>query len=110
MRTSPSVAPVGLEQDTYLVLDNFGGRQDRSWRETDEAHADRAAVIIDLLDGQYNDPVRVIAFNAGEGWCRDVSQEIADLVVQECGRKGHHIPSFLQSFVEQRGSRRAVPR
>jgi hypothetical protein len=41
---------------------------------------------------------------------RDVSQEIADLIVQECGRKGDHIPAFVESFVEQHGRRRAVAR
>ena len=104
MGTSPSIAPHAPGQDTYLVLDDFGGRQGRSWRETDEAHTERTALMIDLLDGQYNDPVRVITFNAGEGWCRDASQEVADLIVQECGRKGHHIPPFLESFVERHGT------
>jgi hypothetical protein len=50
--------------------------------------------MIDLLDGQYNDPVRVVAFNADEGRSLDVSQEIAAPIVQECGRKGDHIPAF----------------
>ena len=92
------------------MLDDFGRGLGRSWRDTDEARADRTALIIDLLDGQYNDPVRVIAFNTAEGWSRDVSQEIADLIAEECGRKGDHIPPFLNSFVDQHGSRRAVPR
>jgi hypothetical protein len=95
MSSGPLLVPLSDDDQTvYLVLDDFGGRQGRSWRETDEAHADRAALIIDLLDGQYNDPVRVVAFKVGEGWCRDVTKEIADLIEQECGRKGHHIPSF----------------
>lgn len=108
MRTSPSIAPHPPGQDTYLVLDDFGGRQGRSWRETDEAQTDRAALMIDLLDGQYNDPVRVIAFNADEAWCRDASQEIADLIAEECRRKGDLIPPFLESFVDRHGSRRAA--
>jgi hypothetical protein len=35
MPTSPSIAPHGQEQDTYIVLDDFGGRVGRAWRETD---------------------------------------------------------------------------
>ena len=35
MRTSPSIAPHGPEQDIYIVLDDFG-RSGRSWCETDE--------------------------------------------------------------------------
>jgi hypothetical protein len=104
MSSDSPLVPVSEDQQTvYLVLDDFGNRMGRSWRETDEARADRASLIVDLIDGQYNDPVRVVAFNTAEGWSRDVSQEIADLVA--C----FHIPPFLQSFVERHGSRRAVP-
>ena len=35
MRTSPSIAPHGLEQDTYLVLDDFGGQLGCAWHKTD---------------------------------------------------------------------------
>jgi hypothetical protein len=31
-----------------------------------------------LLDGQYEDPVRIVAFNTAEGWSRDVTVDIAD--------------------------------
>ena len=40
MRSSPSIAPQGPDQDTYLVLDDFG-RIGRAWRETGEDAADR---------------------------------------------------------------------
>jgi hypothetical protein len=80
MRTSPSIAPHhGYDQqDTYLVLDDFGGRLGRSWCETDQNAADRETLIRDLLAGQYNNPVRVIVFNTAEGWSRDVTMDIAD--------------------------------
>jgi hypothetical protein len=46
MRTSPSIAPHGAEQDTYIVLDDFGPSfVGRAWRETDENAADRETVI-----------------------------------------------------------------
>jgi hypothetical protein len=77
MRGSPSIAPHGLQQDTYIVLDDFGSLG-RAWRETDEAGANRAALIRNLLDGQYENPVRVVAFNTTEGWSRDVTVDIAD--------------------------------
>ena len=48
MRTSPSIAPQGLEQDTYLVLDDFGGMLGSSWRETGADDADRETLIRDL--------------------------------------------------------------
>jgi len=75
--TSPSIAPHGDEQDIYLVLDDFG-RLGRAWRETDERGANRATMIRNLLDDQYENPVRIVAFNIAEGWCRDVTVDIAD--------------------------------
>jgi hypothetical protein len=77
MRSSPSIAPNGHEQDVYLVLDDFG-RLGRAWRETDEAGASRSTLVRNLLDGQYENPVRIIAFNTTEGWSRDVTVDIAD--------------------------------
>jgi hypothetical protein len=59
------------------VLDDFG-RLGRAWRETDEAGTNRAALIRNLLEDQYEKPVRIVAFNIAEGWCRDVTVDIAD--------------------------------
>jgi len=39
-----------------------------------------AVVIRDLLAGEYTNPVRVVAFNVGEGWSRDVTLDVADEV------------------------------
>ena len=52
MRRSPSIASALPDDvDVYLVLDDFGGRLGRAWRETDEANTDRATMIEDLIDG-----------------------------------------------------------
>jgi len=59
------------------VLDDFGHRG-RAWRETDEAGTDRATLVRDLVEDQYENPVRVVAFNTAEGWSRDVTIDIAD--------------------------------
>src|SRR5258705_9219712 len=71
---SPSIVPPGNDQDVYLVLDNFGGRIGQSWRETDVGHTDLETLIEDLLEDQYSNPVRIVAFNTAEGWSRDVSE------------------------------------
>ena len=47
MRT-PSIVPHDAERDTYLVLDDFGGRLGCAWRETDAESADCATLIRDL--------------------------------------------------------------
>ena len=82
MPTSPSIAlHHGHEQqDTYLVLDDFGARLGRSWCETNEDAADRETLIRDLMAGQYNNPIRVVAFNAAEGWSRDRQGGAAEAV------------------------------
>ena len=77
MRSSPPSAPHGPQQDTYLVLEDFGPRG-RCWRASDEEDTDRETLIRDLFSGEYTDPVRIVAFNSAEGWCRDVTVDIAD--------------------------------
>jgi hypothetical protein len=77
MRVSPSIVPPSDDTDTYLVFDDFG-RLGRAWRETDEEDTDRQTLLRHLMEGQYNDPVRIVSFNTGEGWSRDVSEDIAN--------------------------------
>jgi hypothetical protein len=72
----PSLVP---DDDTYIVLDDFGPLG-RAWCETDEEGASRAALVRNILEGQYESPVRIVAFNMTEGWCRDATREIADEV------------------------------
>jgi hypothetical protein len=43
------------------------------WPEADDELTDRETVIIELMDGQYGNPVRVVASNTAEGWMADVS-------------------------------------
>ena len=45
-----------------------------------EAGANRAPLVRNLLDWQYEDPVRIVAFNTAEGRSRDVTVQIADRV------------------------------
>ena len=79
MRSSPPSAPHGPQQDTYLVREDCGPRG-RCWRASDEEDTDRETLIRDLFSGEYTEPVRIVAFNSAEGWCRDVTLDIADEV------------------------------
>ena len=101
MRSSPSIIPDDADRDIYLVLDDLG-RLGRAWRETDERAADRDALIRDLLDGQYRNPVRIAAFNTTEGWSRDVTEEIAVALHERCADAGA-VPQSLQQFLERHG-------
>jgi hypothetical protein len=98
MRTSPSIVPHKADQDTYLVLDEFG-RIGCSWRETDAERADRETLIRDLLDGQYSKPVRIVAFNTTEGWARDVTVDIADELRRRYVEFGE-VPDAVLDFMD----------
>ena len=100
MRASPSIVPGGIDRDVYLVLDDFG-RMGCAWRETNVEDTDLEAVINDLLEGQYSNPVRVIAFNPSEGWVCDVSEAIARKLRQRCADEGRELPDSLRQLVEQ---------
>jgi hypothetical protein len=84
----PSIVPSGPSQDVFLVLDQFGERLGRAWRETDENDTDYETIIRHLLEGQCNNPVRVVAFNTDEGWSRDVSDDVADELRERCAQRG----------------------
>jgi hypothetical protein len=76
MRCTPSVVP-DTACEVYLVLDDFGGNIGKAWRETIEANTKRGALVRGLLEGLYVCPTRIVAFNMGEGWCRDATIDIA---------------------------------
>ena len=83
----------------YLVLDDFG-KLGRVYREVDEAEADKATVIRRLIEGQYNDPVRIVAFNTSEGWARDVSEDIAREIRDWAARKGDELSPALRDWID----------
>jgi hypothetical protein len=72
MPRSPSIVPEDTDGDIYFVLDHLG-ILGRVWREMDDGDTDRATLIRHLLEGQYGNPVRIVAFNTAEGWSRDVN-------------------------------------
>ena len=98
MRTSPSIAPHDGHEDVYIVLDDFGSLG-RAWRETAEAGANRATLVRNLLDGQYENPVCVVAFNTKEGWSRDVTVDIADELRRRFVEHDK-VPASLLAFME----------
>ncbi|MGX9944901.1 hypothetical protein ACTG4Q_20785 [Bradyrhizobium denitrificans] len=100
MRRSPSIIPADrLARDIYLVLEDFSSGP--AWRETDEDRADYRSLISDLLTGQYDLPLRVVAFNAAEGWSRDASQEIAEELSQRVADEGREVSAAVQEFIER---------
>jgi hypothetical protein len=58
------------------------------------------AVISDLLAGQFNALVRIVAFNTPEHWAEDVSQEVAEGIQTRCDIEGEPVPEYVRDFVE----------
>ena len=81
---SPSIVPPEANQDTYLVLDDFGGRLGRAWRETDEEDTDRVTLIRDLMDDQYSHPARIVAFT---DWLHEIKYDGYRLRVERDGNR-----------------------
>jgi hypothetical protein len=106
---TPSIVPRGGDETVYLVADDFGDLG-RVWRETGVEATDLETVITDLLNGQYNNPVRVIGFNTAEGWSRDVSEDIAHEVRRRCDLQMTDPPVCLEGFLEEheRGDQRQL--
>ncbi len=97
---SPQLVPYGADQTVYLVVDRFranGG----VYRETEVERADFETIIVDFLTGQFNDPVRVIAFNSLEHWSDDVSEAIATEIQTRCDIEGASVPEHISDFVDR---------
>jgi hypothetical protein len=99
MRQSPSIIPTDrLDRDIYLVLEDF--HDGAAWVETDEGETDVSTVIEDLLTGQYDQPLRVVVFNAAQRWSRDATEEIAEELDRRISTKDREVSGALQEFVE----------
>jgi hypothetical protein len=88
------------DQTVYLALDDFG-RLGRAYPETAAERADLESVISDLMSGQFNNPVRVVAFNTAERWTEDASEDIAREIMRRLDLAGDELPSALEEFVER---------
>jgi hypothetical protein len=99
MRTAPAIVHHRVDQDIYLVFEDFG-RYGRGWREADEGSTDRKALMRDLLAGEYSNPLRIVAFNTAEGWSRDVTVEIAD-ELRRSYVEYDEVPTSVLQFLEK---------
>src|ERR1700723_846467 len=99
---TPSIVPIvpyGADQTLYLVVDSFG-RLGTAYRQTDVERTDLETVITDLMSGQFNDPVRVVAFNTLEHCAQDVSRDVALEIQSRCDIDAHDVPDTLRDFVD----------
>ena len=103
MRTipsTPSLVPADRDVTVFIVLDDFGS-MGTAYRETDAASCDQQSVVDDLLTGQFNNPLRVVAFNTAEGWARDASEDIAQLVIEAARVRNKSLSESARRFYER---------
>jgi hypothetical protein len=86
--SAPPLAPK-LTDDVavYIVLNDFGPLG-RAYVETDEANATESNVVSNISNGDYSKPIRVVAFNTAEGWSRDVTEDIAQALIERDASEG----------------------
>ena len=86
--SSPSLAPkLNGDATVYIVFSDFGSLG-RAYVETDEAAASERDVVSNIISGQYPNPIRVVAFNTAEGWSRDVTEDIAEALLERDASEG----------------------
>ncbi|HEX3115357.1 MAG TPA: hypothetical protein VHQ48_07765 [Bradyrhizobium sp.] len=98
MPNPPWTVPYGADQTLYLVVDRLS-RVGGVDRETEVERTDLESIISELMSGQFNDPVRVVAFNTLEHWSQDVSRDVAAEILTRCDIEGVAVPEHIQDFV-----------
>ncbi|MGA9193685.1 MAG: hypothetical protein WB037_01190 [Pseudolabrys sp.] len=98
MRTQTPLAPREPDVTAHIVLNDFGPLG-CAYVETDETEADEATIVENILSGQYSHPVRVVALNTAEGWARDVTEDIARVVLSKVRSEHRSIGIAAQEFL-----------
>ena len=98
--STPSVVPTDRHVTVYIVLDDFGS-MGTAYRETDEASCNQQSVVDDLLTRQFNNPLRVVAFNTAEGWARDASKDIPQRVIEAARVRNKSLSDCARRFYER---------
>jgi hypothetical protein len=99
--SSPGTVPYGADQTVYLVIDRFGA-SGPAVREIKIERDDLETIIGELMSGQFNDPVGVIAFNTLEHWSDDISADVAAEIQTRCDIDREPVPEHVKDFVERR--------
>jgi hypothetical protein len=92
--------PVPDDITVYLVVNDFG-KFGKAYVETDITEADREAIIRSFISGQYSNALRVVAFNTAEGWSRDVSEDIANEVLERVFDADDNLSEDTKRFIDR---------
>lgn len=94
------------EHVTYLLLDEIGS-YGPIWREMSDGEANEATILDWIAQGQFDNPLRVVAFNTEEGWSRDVTQEVATKLL-DLNQNGVALGAVARDFVTRVTSKSAI--
>jgi len=94
-RSCPTI-PTATSIWCWTILASRQGlaRDRRNGCQSDEADPGSA--------GQYEEPVRIVAFNTAEGWSRDVTEEIAAELAQACANRDEMRRSVADFIADHR--------
>jgi hypothetical protein len=98
---APPSVPYGADETIFVVIENAGAA---GGVEREAERSDLETVVADLLAGQFEDPVRVLAFNTLEHWSKDLSAAVAREIQARCDSDGVPVPDHLKDFVEGTGA------
>ena len=82
-------------QDCSTCHDDHFDRLGRACTETVEEHTDRDTLLLHLMEG----PVRIVSFNAGEGWSQDLGGDRRPRTAPGL-RGATEVPPSLEEFPE----------
>jgi hypothetical protein len=84
----------------YLVVNDFGGFH-CAYVETNIFDAKRETIIQNFLSGQYGSALRVGAFNIAEGWSRDVSEDVANELLDRAYDADELLTDGTKRFIDR---------
>jgi hypothetical protein len=91
----PNAVSSRADKEVYLVVDRRRGVR----RKTRVERTDIETIISKLIAGQFNDPLRVVAFNTIERWSEDISKYLAEEIQARCDIEAMPVPEHIRDFV-----------
>jgi len=94
----PTAVSSRADQTVYLVVDRVGSPRNVCCK-TKVERADIETIIADLIAGQFNDPLRVVAISTSGHWSKDVSRALAEEIQARCDIEAMPVPEHIRDFV-----------
>lgn len=92
------MSALNLDRMIYIVAVGHAGGD--YFPEQNVSETDRATVVNDIVQGQYDDLKHVLECNPVEGTCRDVTEDIAWEVSAKWADRGGPLEAYQQDFIE----------